>query len=98
MPPALCRVGQAVRAIRDIPLVRNTHVQIISAAGPTMLRKDTEGEITLITSQHIELNCKDGHLPVMCSKNVTALITPKPWEQSRFRRRSYPRVTVLLSL
>jgi hypothetical protein len=56
----VAKVGQIVRAVRDIPLTRNTHVTVLSSASSPVLRKGTEAEIAAVSQQHIELNCKDG--------------------------------------
>jgi hypothetical protein len=59
MSIAFHQVGQVCRAMRDIPLVKNVHVTLLTH-GPSVLPKGTEAEITAITRDHIELNCKDG--------------------------------------
>ncbi|RAR47936.1 hypothetical protein C7401_15614 [Paraburkholderia unamae] len=60
MSNQVAKVGQIVRAMRDIPLTRNAHVTVLSSATRIVLRKGTEAEITAIALNHIELNCKDG--------------------------------------
>ena len=57
----VAKVGQVVKATRDILLTRNTHVTVLSSASVLILRKGTEAEVTAVAQQHIELNCKDGH-------------------------------------
>ena len=56
----VARVGQIVRAVRDIMLMNNVHVTVLSSAAPTVLRRGAEAEVTAIGPQHIDLNCKDG--------------------------------------
>lgn len=56
----VAKVGQIVRATRDIPLTRNAHITVLSSASIPILRKGTEAEVIAIETQHIDLNCKDG--------------------------------------
>jgi hypothetical protein len=55
------KVGRVVQATRDIPLVRNAHVSVLSSAAPAVLHKGTQAEITAVAPQHVEVICKDGH-------------------------------------
>jgi hypothetical protein len=57
----VARVGQVVRATRDIILTKNVHIEVLSAATPLILPKGSEAEVTAVAPQHIELNCKVGH-------------------------------------
>jgi hypothetical protein len=54
------KVGQVVRASRDIPLTHNIHVTVLSGSTPVFLRKGTQAEVVAISAQHVDLNCKDG--------------------------------------
>jgi len=56
----VARVGQTVRAVRDIMLTNNVHVTVLSSAASSVLRKGAEAEVTAIHPQHIDLSCKDG--------------------------------------
>ena len=61
MPSYPPKVGQLVKAARDIPLVGNTHISILSSVGPNNLPKGTRAEITNIQPMDIDLNCMDGN-------------------------------------
>jgi len=56
----IAQVGQIVKAVRDIPLVNNVHVTVLSSAAPQLLPSGTEAEVTAVEPHHIDLNCKDG--------------------------------------
>jgi hypothetical protein len=56
----VAKIGQIVQAARDILLMNNIHVTVLSSAAPSVLRKGTEAEVMAIQPQHIDLNCKDG--------------------------------------
>ena len=57
----VAKIGQHVKATRDIVLARNAHVTVLSSAAPSVLRKGTLGEVIAVAQQHIEVVCKDGH-------------------------------------
>ena len=62
--PSTITVGAHVKASIDILLNKNNiHVTLLSSAGPPIIKKGTEAEITSVNPTHIELNCKDGPGP-----------------------------------
>lgn len=54
------RVGQQFRAVRDIPLVGNVFVKVLSSSTPIKLAKGTHAEIVEIAVDAITVNCKAG--------------------------------------
>lgn len=60
MPAFPPKVGQVVKAARDILLKNNLHISVLSSAAPMTLAKGTEAEIIDVQPTHIDLNCKDG--------------------------------------
>jgi hypothetical protein len=51
MPNLGPQVGNVARSNRDIPLVRNVHITMLSAGG-AVLPKGTEAEITAVSPTH----------------------------------------------
>jgi len=56
----LIKVGKIVTSMRDIILVGNCHVTVLSSNSPLTLPKGTKAEITAVGPTFVELNCKDG--------------------------------------
>jgi len=56
----IAKVGQIVKATRDIPLSNNVHVTVLSSASPQILPAGTEAEVIAVEPRHIDLNCKVG--------------------------------------
>ena len=58
MTLSLPRVGQTVKAMRDIILAKNIHVAVLSNTSPAVLPKGSMADVVAVSSNHIDLNCK----------------------------------------
>jgi hypothetical protein len=77
------KVGQLVKASRDIHLnIRNVDFTILSSAGPALLPKDTEAEVTAVTPQYIEVNCKTGGVPGLHAWGLKIRVARHAWGTS----------------
>ena len=76
------QVGKIVHAIRDIPLLRNTHVTVLTSAARPVLSKGTEAEITAVSPTHVDLNCKDGFGNGPAAWGLKLRIAKVVWGQS----------------